>query len=166
MTNSAFSDCAGDGIGVTVTNAIDTLGSVTIDLGSGVGDSVLIDVEKSTISNVQQDVFHFTNLDAMNHLAMKVEGSQLSNATGPAIIAFDQDASTDDANIDLGGGTLGSAGGNCIVGAANDYAEVTRYNVFAEGDWWGSPAGPPAAGVSITHGSLNFLPALGPSAAS
>jgi hypothetical protein len=60
MTNSVFADCAGDGIEVTVTNAIDLLGIVTIDLGSGVGDSVLIDVEKSKISNVQQDAFHFT----------------------------------------------------------------------------------------------------------
>jgi hypothetical protein len=166
MTNSLFSDCAGDGIGATVTRAIDKLGSVTIDLGDGAGDSVLIDVEKSTISNVQQDVFHFTNLDAMNQLSIKVEGSQLSNAKGPALIAFDQNASTEDANIDLGGGTLGSTGENCIIGAANDYAEVTGYDVFAEQDWWGSPGGPPAANVSTTHGSLNFLPALASPAAS
>jgi hypothetical protein len=49
MTNSQFSDCAGDGIGATVTSAVDKLGSLTIDLGDGAGDSVLIDVEKSTI---------------------------------------------------------------------------------------------------------------------
>ena len=69
-------------------------------------------------------------------------------------VAFDQQAtgSTRDANIDLGGGSLGSAGGNCIAGGAIYDLQATGYRVQAEHDWWGVPDGPAPGTTSSTPG--------------
>ena len=54
---------------------------------------------------------------------------------------------TTSAQIDLGGGTLGSAGRNCIFGGAIYNLEATGYNVSAEHNWWGTASGPPSGTV-------------------
>jgi hypothetical protein len=165
MIDSHFSDCAGDGIGSTVKGANITLppslglGTNNINFGDAAGDSISIDVEDSTIMGTQQDALHFMNQTAMRELTIRVENSQLGDAKGPAIIAFDQNGSTEQAEIDLGGKEPDSAGANCFIGAATLAAEVTGYDVFAKSNWWGRPEGPLPAQVSATDGNLNAVPA-------
>jgi hypothetical protein len=158
MIHSHFFDCAGDGIGAIVHGAKLSLppslglGTQAIDFGDGVGDSLSIDIEDSTIMGTQQDALHFANQSAMKELTIRVENSQLGDAQGPAVIALDQNGSTDQAEIDLGG--------NCIVRAANLAVEVTGYDASAKSNWWGGADGPLPAKISATDGNLDLAPVL------
>jgi hypothetical protein len=72
-----------------------------------------------------------------------VQDSDLSVSSSGVPVAFDQPTGTTvSAVIDLGGGTLGSDGRNCIFGGAIYDLEATQYNVAAENNWWGSARGP------------------------
>jgi hypothetical protein len=112
-----------------------TAPGVNTDSDDGVGDSLWMDIENSTISRTQQYALHFTNQTAMNELQIKIEKTQFSNAQGPAIVAFDQNGSTKHAEIDLGGGGPDSPGANCITGGSNLAIEVTGYDVSAKSNW-------------------------------
>jgi hypothetical protein len=188
VMDSRFSDCVGDGIGSAVNgsnpfpeqsggeqaraggNASATTGAtagaaagaggMNRDFGDGVGDSVSIDIENSTIDGTDQDAFHFMNLVAMKQVTIRVVNSQFNDARGPAAIAIDQNISTEQADIDLGGKASDSAGGNCITGATNLDLEETGYDVSAKSNWWGRPEGPLPAKISATDGNLNLMPVL------
>jgi len=166
MINSRFYDCAGDGIGSDVNGGIYSSSwsldkaAKSLDLGDGAGDSLSIDIENSTIEGTQQYALHFTNHVAMGDLSIRVRNSRLSGARGPATIAFDQDGSTQHADIDLGGTGASSPGDNCIIGGTNLAAEVTGYEVNARSNWWGRAAGPSTGEISVTNGQLNSAPVL------
>ncbi len=165
VIDSRFSDCYGDGIGSDVTGGAYTYSgpeakSGSMDLGDGVGDAISIDVESSSIEGTRQYAFHFANHAALSDVEIRVEHSRLSGARGAAVVAIDQDGSTQHADIDLGGKRAGSPGGNCIVGGASLAAEVSGYDVFAQSDWWGRGGGPDTRQVSVTHGQLHTSPAL------
>jgi hypothetical protein len=165
IIDSRFSDCYGDGIGSDVTGGVYTYGgalakSGSMDLGDAEGDAVSIDVENSRIEGTRQYALHFANHAAMADVEIRVEKSRLSGAKGAAVVAVDQDGSTQHADIDLGGKRSGSPGRNCIVGGASLLAEATGYDVVAKSNWWGRVGGPAARDVSVTHGSLLTSPAL------
>jgi hypothetical protein len=166
MINSRFYDCAGDGIGSDVNGGFYRFGSSSdkdakgMDLGDGAGDSLSIDIENSTIEGTQQYALHFTNHVAMSDLTVRVENSRLSGAKGPATIAFDQDGSTQHADIDLGGTGASSPGGNCIIDGTNLAVEVTGYDALARSNWWGRAEGPLAVEISVTDGKLFTPPVL------
>lgn len=168
IINSRFSDCYGDGIGSDVTGGAYSYGqpaagsalSQSMDLGDGVGDAVSIVVENSSIEGSRQYVVHFANHAAMSDLKIRVENSRLSGAKGAAVVAFDQDGSTEHADIDLGGNGSDNPGRNCITGGAGLAAEVTGYDVFAKSNWWGRAGGPAARQISVTNGQLHTAPAL------
>jgi hypothetical protein len=84
---------------------------------------------------------------------VKVEDTDLADAKGmmsntPANASFEDTGATGEHVIDLGGGPLGSAGGNCLDGGVLSAASV-RYDVSARGNWWGGPVRTAAAGGSI-----------------
>ncbi|HEV7137073.1 MAG TPA: hypothetical protein VGN43_10605, partial [Steroidobacteraceae bacterium] len=168
IINSRFSDCYGDGIGSDVTGGAYTYGIPTggnakpgsMDLGDAEGDAVSIIVENSSIEGSRQYVMHFANHAAMSDLKIRVESSRLGGAKGAAVIAFDQDGSTEHADIDLGGKGSDNPGRNCIVGGAALAAEVSGYNVFARSNWWGRAEGPGAQQLSVSNGRLYTQPAL------
>jgi hypothetical protein len=165
IIDSRFSDCYGDGIGSDVTGGVYTYGgalakSGSMDLGDGEGDAVSIDVENSRIEGTRQYALHFANHAAMADVEIRVENSRLSGAKGAAVVAVDQDGSTQHTDIDLGGKRAGSPGRNCIVGGASLLAEATGYDVVAKSDWWGRVGGPGAGEVSVTRGKLLTSPAL------
>jgi hypothetical protein len=166
VIRSRLFDCAGDGIGTVVNGGAiklpPSLGlpADTIEFGDGTGDSVSIDVEDSVISGSQQDAMHFRNQVQMKDLWIRVENSYLGDAKGAAIVAFDQNASTEHSDIDLGGKQLDSSGGNCIVGPTNLALEVTGYDVAAKSNWWGLPDGPNPSAISVTSGNFVFAPPL------
>ncbi len=157
VIHSRFSDCAGDAIGSDVTGGVFRLQSRNqeINLGDAVGDSVLIDIEDSKVEGTKQYALHFANHAAMNQLSVRVENTLLGNAQGPAIVGFDQDATTRDVEIDLGGGKALSGGGNCIVIASNLALEATGYEISAASNWWGSAKGLSQAKLSLTNGMLH-----------
>ena len=166
MINSRIFDCAGDGIGSIVNGSAlrpqpATLpGGQKTDYGDGVGDSLWIEIDDSTISGTPQYALHFTNQTAMNELQIRVKNSQFSDAKGLAVVAFDQNGSTKNPEIDLGSQGPENPGGNCIKGAANLAMEVTGYAVSAKSNWWGSPNGPPPKKISATDGKLDVASAL------
>lgn len=63
------------------------------------------------------------------------------------------------ATIDLGGGPLGSSGGNCLDGGSLA-AALVRYDVTARGNWWGQPGGPAPGRAVATGGTLDSAGAL------
>jgi hypothetical protein len=56
-----------------------------------------------------------------------------------------------DVRLDLGGGGLGSPGGNCLFGNGSGDVEATNLPVVAGHDWWGHP-GAPNSSQTVTHG--------------
>jgi hypothetical protein len=165
IVNSHFADCRGDGIGSDVTGGAYSYGRPgakgrSMDLGDGEGDAISIEVENSRIDGAGQYALHFANHAAMADLKVRVENTRLSGAMGAAAVAFDQDGSTEHADIDLGGKAGGSAGGNCILAGAGLAAEVTGYDVLAKSDWWGRAGGPMARKIAVTNGHLHTSPAL------
>jgi hypothetical protein len=165
VIGSRLFDCYGDGIGSDVTGGSYAFGrpgakGASMYLGDGVGDAVSIDVENTIIERTRQYALHFANHAAMADLAIRVEGSRLDGAAGAAVLAVDQDGSTQHAEVDLGGGTPGSRGRNCIVGGAALAAEVTGYDVLARSNWWGSAGRPLARQISVTDGHLDTSLAL------
>jgi hypothetical protein len=165
IIDSRFADCHGDGIGSDVTGGAYAYGRLgakgrSMDLGDGEGDAVSIEVENSRIDGTGQYGLHFANHAAMADLKVRVENSRLSGAMGAAAVAFDQDGSTEHADIDLGGKEGGSSGGNCILAGAGLAAEATGYDVLAKSDWWGRAGGPTARKLSISNGHLHTSPVL------
>jgi hypothetical protein len=165
IIGSRFADCYGDGIGSDVTGGVYAYGgpaakSGSMNLGDGEGDAVSIDVENSRIEGTRQYALHFANHAAMADVAIRVENSRLSGAKGAALVAVDQDGSTQHADIDLGGKRGDSAGRNCIVGGESLAVEVSGYDVSAKSNWWGRVGGPTGRQVSVAHGHLFTSPAL------
>lgn len=157
MINSHFSDCAADGIFAFFADL-----SAILPLPGGIGVLSSIDIENSSISNVNDSALHWVNYGDLEKLRIKVQNSSFTDARGLALIAIDQypGAVTMDAKIDLGSGALGSLGRNCIIGGPGLAAETTGYDVDLENNWWGSPAGPAASSLSATNGFLDVTPVL------
>ena len=63
------------------------------------------------------------------------------------------------ATIDLGGGSLGSAGQNCLAGG-NLAAMLVRSDVHARRNWWGQPGGPGPGRAITVDGALDDAEAL------
>ena len=66
-------------------------------------------------------------------------------------------------NVDLGGGSLGSAGGNSIFGNTADdlFVDLDGGELKAENNWWGDQNGLLPARVTLDPGStVDFTPFL------
>jgi hypothetical protein len=151
MRSSVFSGCDNDGIQVTNNHTTSPLN------GTGSPKSISITIDHSKITGSRFYDLWVNNLTALGGLHVKIQHSDLSNSASGVDVAFDQQStgSTKDAQIDLGGGSLGSAGGNCIAGAALLDLEATGYHVSAQHDWWGVRNGPaPGTTASTPAGEL------------
>jgi hypothetical protein len=162
MRDSIFSGCDNDGIQVTNNHTTSPLN------GTGSPKAIRIDIEHSKITGSRYYDLWVNNLTALGTLNVKIQRSDLSGSLSGVAVAFDQQStgSTQHADIDLGGGSLGSVGGNCIAGGAIYNLEATQYRVLAEHDWWGAPNGPATgttsstpAGLITTSHALNSPPA-------
>jgi hypothetical protein len=91
-------------------------------------------------------------------LKVKVQRTNLSDSKGlgSGIAGFSAEdlGSTTAAVIDVGRGSLGSAGENCIVGGTLQ-ADVVRYRVTARANWWGQAGGPQLGRTLVVAGSLD-----------
>jgi hypothetical protein len=142
MTNSSFTGC--DNNGIEVTNNHPTTGD-----GTGNPHRIVLVINHSTISGSRYYNLWLNDVTPLTDLSVMVQNSNLSGSQSGIAAAFDMQPTggTTSPRIDLGGGPLGSSGGNCIFGGLIYNLEATGYNVYAEHDWWGSPNGPLAGSV-------------------
>lgn len=142
MTNSSFTGC--DNNGIEVTNNHPTTGD-----GTGNPHRIVLVINHSTISGSRYYNLWLNDVTPLTELSVMVQNSNLSGSQSGIAAAFDMQPTggTTSPRIDLGGGPLGSSGGNCIFGGLIYNLEATGYNVYAKRDWWGSPNGPLAGSV-------------------
>ena len=148
-----LTDCANNGL---------TFGSAVAN-GEGPTTSLALDIADSRITGNGGANLRVGNLTELESLSVKVGRTNLSDSqgtgSGAANAAFEEQGSTAQSVIDLGGGALGAAGGNCLAGGALA-AEVIGYDVSATGNWWGSPGGPSPGRTVVAGGTLDHDPAL------
>jgi hypothetical protein len=157
MTNSEFVGCGNNGIEITNNHCTNppTPGPAC---GDGEPHTVYIDIQRSRISGSRYYNLWANDVTPLTQLTVRVEDSDLSTSPGGVAVAFDQQPTggTGTYAIDLGGGTLGSKGRNCIFGGAIYDLETKGYTVTAENNWWGTPSGPnPAKVVATAGGSVD-----------
>ena len=143
MTDSSFTGCDNNGIEVTNNHPV---------TGDGVGNphTIVLDINHSTISGSRYYNLWVNDVTPLTNLRVMVQDSDLSSSLSGVAVAFDMQpgtGGTTSSQIDLGGGALGSAGGNCIFGGTIYNLEATGYNVSAKHNWWGTASGPPLGTV-------------------
>jgi hypothetical protein len=143
VRDSTLTDCANNGL---------TFGS-SVANGEGPSARLRLDLRRSRVTGNRGNNLRVGNVSGLERLEVKVEDTDLADAKGtmsitPANVSFEDTGTTSEHVIDLGGGRLGSAGGNCLDGGALSAASV-RYDVSARGNWWGGPVRTAAAGGSI-----------------
>ncbi|MDX6587500.1 MAG: hypothetical protein QOI31_1973 [Solirubrobacterales bacterium] len=144
-----LTDCANNGL---------TFGS-SVANGSGPTRRLRMSLEDSTLTGNQGNNLRIGNVSELDNLKVLVEDSNLSDAEGlasitPANASFEDLGSTTAGAIDLGGGTLGSAGRNCLDGGILG-AALLNYDVTAESNYWG-----PAVLALPIGGTLDSDPTL------
>jgi len=152
MRNSTFTGC--DNNGIEVTNNWVTGGGPGAPPGP---KTVSLDIDHSTISGSRYYNLWINDVTPLTTLLVKIEHSDLATSTSGVAVAFDMqppDGDTTNVTIDLGGGTLGSHGRNCIYGGAIFDIQDTAYNVSAQHNWFGSASGPVAGKVSESSPGL------------
>jgi hypothetical protein len=142
MIDSSFTGCDNNGIEVLSNQA-------TGNGPAGNIHTIAMDIRNSTSSGAQFYNLWVNIVSPLTNLSVKVQDTNLSFSESGVAAAFDLQptGATTNYTIDLGGGTLGSMGGNCIFGSPIYNLEATGYNVFAEHNWWGTPSGPPSGSV-------------------
>lgn len=158
MRDSEFINCGNDGIEITSNHCTNP---PTPGPACGTGDphTVSVDIERSRISGSRYYNLWMNDVTPLTQLSIRVEDTDLSTSLSGVAVAFDQQPTggTDSYAIDLGGGTLGSKGRNCIFGGAIYDLETSGYNVTAENDWWGSASGPlPGKVFATAGGSVDY----------
>jgi hypothetical protein len=143
VRDSTLTGCANNGL---------TFGS-SVANGSGPTAELRLDVSGSVITGNRGNNLRIGNVSGLDALAVKVQGTDLGDAHGtgsttPANASFEDLGSTAESAIDLGGGSLGSTGGNCLDGGTLG-AALVRYDVTARGNWWGGPPTSTAVGGAL-----------------
>jgi hypothetical protein len=148
VRDSTLRNCRNNGL---------SLGSNVVN-GSGPTTEVSADIADSTITGNRGSNLGIRNFTKLDRLKVKVQRTNLSDSkgvgSGIANVSAEDLGSTTSAVIDLGRGSLGSAGENCIVGG-NLQADVVRYRVAARANWWGQPTGPAFGKTIALAGSLD-----------
>lgn len=148
VRDSVLRDCANNGL---------SLGSNVVN-GSGPSKNLTLDVAGTTITGNRGGNLAIRNFTALDEIAVRVRDSDLagSSSRGSSVADFAAEdiGTTKTAAIDLGGGALGSTGGNCLRGGLLA-ANVVRYDVFAQHNWWGRPGGPGPLRTFALGGSLD-----------
>jgi hypothetical protein len=151
ITNSVFTDCVADGLGV-VSNVVD---------GSGAVKHLGFDVRNSRIRSNKLSNLRIANVTPIDQLAGRIARSDLSRSDGTPIILENLDTSgATRAMLDLGGGALHSPGHNCIFGGSEGDVVATRYDLDARRAWWGTPGGPSPGRVATAAATVRSAPAL------
>ncbi|MFL5884479.1 MAG: hypothetical protein ACJ77M_05365 [Thermoleophilaceae bacterium] len=124
-------------------NGITALSGLAASNGEGLPQALVLDIDHSRIAGNAKLGLQVLNSTPLHLLQTSVANTEITGS-GSFGAAFDEaaTATTDRAEIDLGGGALAGAGANCLAGNGKADAEATRYSVAADGNWWGQPGGP------------------------
>lgn len=148
VRDSVLRDCANGGL---------SIGSNVVN-GFGPTTAITLDVARTKITGNRGGNLVIRNFTKLGSLRVKVQDSDLarSRSLGSAIadVAFEDLGRTDSSVIDLGGGALGSTGGNCLRGGLFA-ADVIRYDVAAQRNWWSAPGGPGPLRTFALGGTLD-----------
>lgn len=148
VRDTVLTDCANNGL---------TFGSAVAN-GEGPTAALQLDLADSRITGNRGGSLRIGNLSELERLEVKVARTDLSDSHGtastPANLTAEELGTTRHAVIDLGGGPLGSAGGNCLAGGALAVALV-GYDAHARNAWWGRPGGPGPGRVVAAGGRLD-----------
>ncbi len=128
VVNSELLDCASDGI--FAFNGKFLLDPADDKPSNGPVGKIAIELTNTRISGVGGYGVHWVNYLDLADLTLRMEGNQIQGTAGrPAVLLAQSDgASTANAVIDLGGGALGSKGGNCLLSSAGGPIEVRGYD--------------------------------------
>lgn len=147
VRDSVLRHCANNGL---------ALGSNVVN-GRGPTESLSLDVDRTTIVGNSGSNLGVRNFTGLRSLSVRVQRSDLAGRAGPgpavADVTIEDLGRTESERIDLGGGALGSLGGNCVRAVAG--VEVVRYDVAARGVWWGRSGGPGLLTTLVVGGSLD-----------
>lgn len=137
MRDSVLSDCYFNGLSIAANHR--SSGAAT--------KLVSFDIDNTQITANHGNGIRVFNGAALSELHGKVQNSNISgNATVANALSPRDDINIDNqggaipsVDLDFGGGSLGSPGGNCIVGAGvqNNGTAISMRN-----NWWGAPSGP------------------------
>ncbi|MCQ4083912.1 hypothetical protein NGB36_25815 [Streptomyces sp. RB6PN25] len=151
ITHSRLTDCAHNGL-TEFSNVVN---------GSGPAGELAFTVDGSTLRDNKLYNLRVNNLTGLTRLPGKVQDTDLSHGQNVNTSFDQQPGVTANPALDLGGGTLGSHGRNCLDHAGSQVAvEVTDFDVFAQHDWWGRPGGPGPGQIVTNGGSVSTEPAL------
>lgn len=144
MTSTVLQNCGNNGIQVTNNHPTAQ--------GPGSPSLVSLDLENSAIINTKYYGIWMNTVTPLQTLQIKAQNTLITHSTNGELVAFDNQptGSTTSSAIDLGGGSLSSAGGNCLFGAALLTLEATAYNVSANSNWWGTGSGPAPGTISVS----------------
>jgi len=141
MRDSVLSDCYFNGLSIASNSSP----------GSAPTRLISFEIDGSIISANHGNGIRFYNGSGLGKVLGKVQNSDISgNATVPDLLAprfnlrLDNQGAAPDAVLDFGGGPLGSAGNNCILGAG---VQNNGYSLFMRNNWWGAPGGPAAGSI-------------------
>ena len=153
IQNSQFTSCVADGVGV-VSNVVDGTNAPV--------KAISFDVHNSRISANQLSNLRVASATQVSELDGRIENTDLSQSGGTPVILDNRYGTlyTGHANLDLGGGGLGSAGHNCIFGGGQADVTTLNYNLDAKYDWWGDPNGPAPGRTLATGATIAYNPAL------
>ena len=147
MRRTTLANCANNGL---------SIGSNVVN-GSGATKSIEARIEDSEIRGNRGANVAVRNFTALEDLRLMIEDTVLRDnhggGSGFANFEAEELGATASSAIDLGGGSLGSHGGNCITGSTPAAAAI-GFAVSAEGNWWGSPGGPAPGstlGAALDH---------------
>lgn len=164
LRDTVFEDC---------NSGIDALSGTAATNGVGPAQGLILDIDHSRIAGHAHYGLQVLNVSPLRLLQVKVQHSEITGSGGFGA-ALDQypTGTTQQAQLDLGGGTLGSEGANCLFANRKADVEATAYSVDAQHNWWGHPGGPATGqtatgttGRVITDAGLAARPDCGPRAA-
>lgn len=148
VRRSILRNCSNNGLslGSNVTNGT----GPTTEVGARISDSVITGNRGGNVG-----IRNFTGLGKLT-FAMERTNLQRSTSLGSSIADFAAEnlGSTVSSTVDLGGGALGSAGQNCLVGGLLA-ASVVRYPVSAQQNWWGQAGGPGLLRTAVVGSKLD-----------
>ncbi len=136
MKNSVFRNC---------NNGLSLLANVGQGNGSGPSKELVADITNSVITGNAKYGIHVANDTPMDALHVRIAATEISGNGGRGAsfeIPTGALGTPTDVKLDLGGGALGSTGGNCLFGNGAADLEANNLPVVADGNWWGQPEGP------------------------
>ncbi len=153
VRDSDFSNC---------NSGLTLLSGVSLSNGLGPDGLIDVDIRRSRFRNNAFNNLILGVITPLRELRIRIEDSDFGISDGTAVAFKQVDlGSVESAMIDLGGGALGSHGGNCLLGGATFDAESEALEVFARGNWWGNAAGPAADKIAQSNGgTIDFADAL------